>query len=598
MTVDFLEHADLENELLHDLLEDHLKLLQNVCRHSKFLSSLVDVHVVDALLRVLSFCPVTEIINRSLKVIGLLSVESRVVSQLIEGDAIAEMMNHVSIQDETFLASVLPRLLKDEKIINSFCEHGGISFLHGVLVFEDETSPKALAGAVASISLMVKSPAALARLISEDEFISCFMVLLRSKNIPPKVKVHVVRTLYLVAQDPVGFELAQDSVLPLIELIEDRDPEALVVAVAAFDLLGLLCNTADAISLVEQFGGESFIRYLLCFLRSPKAAVVEPLCSLLHVLALGEHREIILKGLEEALDASPRTPHQDLFQMTLDLVGGRKRASTKRRSSTNLTNEDLGTVDLPVQRTQSRVTQTARQGAKRGNILREIVSTERTYYAGLFSATKCFLEPMKKHADGPKPVVTAADLEIIFGNLTEIYELHKNFMKRLDQRVKQNKANPSIADLFDDLAGRLMPIYSRYMATYPNAVKLMAEKEKKAKGFRTLLTDLTKKIVRGGMGLENYLIMPVQRVPRYAMLIRELDKATVDVHPDKPKLAPVAEKLEAVLVELDKIEPENLKGSNKNTLSRASVPAGFKVILCPFRRLSLAAVLTFFSLFR
>eukprot|EP01051_Picozoa_sp_SAG22_P015624 SAG22_NODE_2070_length_3052_cov_1.855401_2_plen_235_part_00 len=39
-----------------------------------------------------------------------------------------------------------------------------------------------------------------------------------------------------------------------------------------------------------------------------------------------------------------------------------------------------------------------------------------------------------------------------------------------------------------------------------------------------------------GRGLESLLISPIQRIPRYVLLLRELDKVTLPGHPDKPLL--------------------------------------------------------------
>jgi hypothetical protein len=77
------------------------------------------------------------------------------------------------------------------------------------------------------------------------------------------------------------------------------------------------------------------------------------------------------------------------------------------------------------------------------------------------------------------------------------------------------------------------------------------------------------------MSLENYLIMPIQRLPRYALLLRELEKATVDVHPEKSSLSAAAAKLESKLAELDSGPPVPAKSnaSHARTLPRSSAPA-------------------------
>lgn len=579
MTVDFLQNCNLEDENLHELIEEHLRLVANVLRVDGLLRRLVELKVVAALMKVLTSCPVSALVARALRGIGLVSVDSTAMMQLVEANAMGEIMNRVSIKDDVFLTSVLPRLLKDGRMAKLFCENGGVGFLQGVLVFEEESSPQAVAGAVAAVSVLSKTPELMQRLIAEEDFVACFVQLLSSKKLELKTKVHVVQALYLIAQDATGFTLAETAVLPLMEIIEDRGPEALAAIVASFNLLGLLCNTTDAIAAVEQYGGEGFVSYLCCFLASPKQAVVEPLCGLLHVLALGSHREVIVTAVSKACATSPL---KELLTATLDLMGGNARSKKRsetiaataaviRRDSQLAPVEDLGVVERP-QRRNTRESQTARQGAKRGNIMKEILSTERTYSVALFSVCKCFIDPLKKLAAQPKPLVSAAEMEVLFGNIGAIYELHKNFLKRFDQRVKQS-AQPNIADLFSTFADSIVDVYRSYYDNYPKAVALVAEKEKKTKGFRQLCTDLAKKIVHGGMSLENYLIMPIQRLPRYVMLLAELDKATVDVHPDKAALGAAAKKLEEKLAVLDSGEPAP-RASGTAAPTRNAVPVG------------------------
>lgn len=189
MTIDFLQNCNLEDENLHELIDEHLKLLANVARVESFVPVLVNLQLVEALVQVLSYCPLREIVLRSLRVIGLISSDAAAVKQLIVLNAISEIMNHVSFKDDAFLSSVLPRLLKDPRMVKSFCDHGGISFLHGVFVFDDETTPQALSGAVAAVGILSKTHDTVLRMIKEDEFVSCLVQQLSSKLLPLKTKV-------------------------------------------------------------------------------------------------------------------------------------------------------------------------------------------------------------------------------------------------------------------------------------------------------------------------------------------------------------------------------------------------------------------------
>ena len=90
------------------------------------------------------------------------------------------------------------------------------------------------------------------------------------------------------------------------------------------------------------------------------------------------------------------------------------------------------------------------------------------------------------------------------------------------------------------------------------------------KGFRQLCTDLTKKVVRGGMSLENYLIMPIQRVPRYALLLKELHKVTVDSHPDKQMLAAACAQVEQKVAMIDQVDVSRIAMPTNAMDKRAS----------------------------
>lgn len=57
--------------------------------------------------------------------------------------------------------------------------------------------------------------------------------------------------------------------------------------------------------------------------------------------------------------------------------------------------------------------------------------------------------------------------------------------------------------------------------------------------------------MRGGMSLENYLIMPIQRLPRYALLLAELNKNTIDAHPDKKNISDALRGVEQALLEIE-----------------------------------------------
>lgn len=52
--------------------------------------------------------------------------------------------------------------------------------------------------------------------------------------------------------------------------------------------------------------------------------------------------------------------------------------------------------------------------------------------------------------------------------------------------------------------------------------------------------------------MEGLLIQPIQRIPRYILLLNELERKTPDNHPDKDNLQRASEEFDRVLTYLDK----------------------------------------------
>jgi len=102
------------------------------------------------------------------------------------------------------------------------------------------------------------------------------------------------------------------------------------------------------------------------------------------------------------------------------------------------------------------------------------------------------------------------------------------------------------------------------------------------------------------MGLSSFLIMPVQRVPRYILLLSELAKHTSPSHPDAADLQEAAQEMEkithflntkkdeaekrerlaALSEELFKTLGFNLAEAHRKLLREDNISSGERLILC------------------
>ena len=103
----------------------------------------------------------------------------------------------------------------------------------------------------------------------------------------------------------------------------------------------------------------------------------------------------------------------------------------------------------------------------------------------------------------------------------------------------------------------LMKIYTQYISNYSNSTIKLRELQDDPIWCQWKQAQETK---LGGMTLSSLLIMPVQRVPRYILLLRDLYKHTWITHPDYANLQRAALEMEELTQFLDmkKKQSENL----------------------------------------
>ncbi|KAJ3336381.1 Superoxide dismutase [Cu-Zn], partial [Gonapodya sp. JEL0774] len=169
----------------------------------------------------------------------------------------------------------------------------------------------------------------------------------------------------------------------------------------------------------------------------------------------------------------------------------------------------------------------ARQVAKlqphRTRVVMELLGTETSYVAGLETAIKVFLKPMRAIFDSTtkKGGVGKAEVEAIFGNIEDIAEKHQIFLKELREATMSWDENTAIAEVFLKMCTQLY-VYIPYC----NGFETSHETVETAGGVRATKRN----------DLNSFLILPVQRIPRYELLLKDLVKHTWSDHPEYDRL--------------------------------------------------------------
>jgi len=165
----------------------------------------------------------------------------------------------------------------------------------------------------------------------------------------------------------------------------------------------------------------------------------------------------------------------------------------------------------------------------RNHVAGEVYSTERGYVTNLKILQTRYVDPLREASKTSLPILSASDVATLFSTLEAVPKLNERFVEDVGKRVKDWHALQTIGDVFDEYAP-FFKTYLVYVQGFEKMSKRLLSLRKENERFRMFLEYLEMK--ERLPPLQSLLIMPVQRIPRYQLLIRDLIKNTHDTHPD------------------------------------------------------------------
>ena len=172
----------------------------------------------------------------------------------------------------------------------------------------------------------------------------------------------------------------------------------------------------------------------------------------------------------------------------------------------------------------------------------ELIETEADYCKDL-STIISFLK-IKIRESG---IFSERDATTIFSNVEQLIKVNQDILQKLQARRDQNPIIQEIGDIIFQEADSLK-VYTTYAANYPAAMKLIRQLQLKP-DVKELLTRLMNHSESRGLSLESFLIKPVQRICKYPLLLRELEKYSARCGNliDQTNMQQASERIEAVV---------------------------------------------------
>ncbi|KAL3841556.1 hypothetical protein ACJMK2_019680, partial [Sinanodonta woodiana] len=163
-----------------------------------------------------------------------------------------------------------------------------------------------------------------------------------------------------------------------------------------------------------------------------------------------------------------------------------------------------------------------RRERRRKKIIRELFETEKTYLHHLDLINKHFEFPLRFNCLVPDNVHAK-----LFGNIEQLFQVNKKLLEYMEQMT--------IGAAFKYL-GPFLKLYSMYANNYILASDTLQEYMQKSKDFADFIQSKEQLPELMGLRIDALLITPIQRIPRYKLLLEDLLQNTSPEHHDYQQL--------------------------------------------------------------
>eukprot|EP00949_MAST-11_sp_MAST-11-sp1_P003762 g3762.t1 len=181
---------------------------------------------------------------------------------------------------------------------------------------------------------------------------------------------------------------------------------------------------------------------------------------------------------------------------------------------------------------------------KQTEIMKELLKTEETYVRDLGIAIQfimnSLLESKGKSGLFRKGILTDVEIKKIFGNIKDVHSAGKRFLKALREATAPllqakapsdsmvNDVTKSVSDTVARFCEADFSVYAIYLHNYEKHALSTLKALRKRRKFQTFLTTAKNMKECRRLSLTSFLIMPVQRLPRYRLLLQDIFKETAN----------------------------------------------------------------------
>ncbi|XP_076436797.1 proto-oncogene vav-like isoform X3 [Babylonia areolata] len=183
---------------------------------------------------------------------------------------------------------------------------------------------------------------------------------------------------------------------------------------------------------------------------------------------------------------------------------------------------------------------------KRDHCIKELLDTEKNYVDVLEMLVTHFIKPLQSH-------LNSQDMEIIFVCIEPLLAVHKDFLLEMNTAVKTN--SPTLSDVFIRYKTKLLQ-YGQFCANLPRAQRHIDDLCQN-EAHRTKIQECERKANESKFRLRDLLHVPMQRVLKYHLLMRELIKNTEREDEDRAQLELALEAMQDLSLYVNEVKRDH-----------------------------------------
>ncbi|KAL7753211.1 hypothetical protein RI367_000986 [Sorochytrium milnesiophthora] len=196
-----------------------------------------------------------------------------------------------------------------------------------------------------------------------------------------------------------------------------------------------------------------------------------------------------------------------------------------------------------------------KQMETRKYIAYELLDTEKNYAQNLRILDTHFRKPFQQVVKTDEQIVPPIFIRIVFTYVSELLEFSEKLAKELEDIIDAWDETTMLGSHFLDKA-KDFTLFLKYVDNYSTSHSMIRRAEESNVAFRQFNEKCRNSRETNRQELKDFLILPIQRVTRYSLLLKDLKKHTPPEHPDYADLEQALMQMNEVAAQVNKVKQQ------------------------------------------